>query len=171
MTMTFVVSIRRSSPLTSNRPPLLPCLSHLASSYTFWHLSWHISWHAMSRLTLLSMFFCAILAIAFASPLPSNTTVEQGSYSGIVSLCFALTSCAHWLTCTNLQATYFEVGLGACGHTDSNGEHIVAVRQFRFHPKHKVIIIMNQSISWASSTIEETVIKWFTSPTPRTARP
>ncbi|KIM91727.1 hypothetical protein PILCRDRAFT_138065 [Piloderma croceum F 1598] len=63
----------------------------------------------MSRLTLLAMCLCAILAIAFASPLPSNTTVDQstGSYSGI--------------------ATYFDVGLGACGHTDTNADHIVAL--------------------------------------------
>jgi hypothetical protein len=30
----------------------------------------------------------------------------------------------------NLQATYFDVGLGACGHTDKNADHIVAVRHF-----------------------------------------
>jgi len=42
----------------------------------------------MSRLTLLLMSFCAILAIAFASPLPSNATAEQskGGYAGIVSV-------------------------------------------------------------------------------------
>ena len=90
------------------------------------------SYRAMSALAFIFISLCAIITITFASPLPFNATAvataqlaKRTDHTGKVSsFCFlSLTDGSLY----DLQATYFDVGLGACGHVDSNNDHIVAV--------------------------------------------
>jgi len=63
----------------------------------------------MSRLALLAVAISTFAYIAVASPVAGNTTAleKRVTHSG--------------------RATYYEVGLGACGYTDTDSEPIVAI--------------------------------------------
>jgi len=65
----------------------------------------------MSRFAAIVFALCALFAFVAASPVTTNSTTLEArtTHSG--------------------KGTYYEVGLGACGYTDSDSDYIVAISQ------------------------------------------
>jgi len=62
----------------------------------------------MSRFAFLSAVLCLLASSVIASPVEDEATIEKRvTHDG--------------------QATYYEVGLGACGYTDTDSEPVVAI--------------------------------------------
>ncbi|GBE83132.1 RlpA-like double-psi beta-barrel-protein domain-containing protein-containing protein [Sparassis latifolia] len=63
----------------------------------------------MPRLATLIFVICVLASAAFSSPVPDNgaSLVKRITHTG--------------------RGTWFDVGLGACGYTDQNSDHIVAI--------------------------------------------
>lgn len=79
--------------------------------------------------TLFLMFLWAIFTITLASPLTTNGTatthLAKRDYTSTVR--FGLLAVFRLNSPYYTQATYYDVGLGACGEKDQNSDHVVAV--------------------------------------------